>query len=535
MVARTIAEILDDHVTLEVEAMDRIYLNAYQPQLQTGGGVVAFFKGHRGATVASTTLMAPMSRAFVRQIEQFAREQDLDLIRFAKGERKDDITHQYLRRFDKTEGVLYIGKAQEKFSTFRVHKRFSAQTHQAFPWLIRSTVMCNQYYFYLVDEDFGPLFIKFSGYFPYTARVCLNGHEYAKKQLEKEGIAYEALDNGLLSCDNPQRLQHILAGLDAAKIETLVRKWFSRLPHPFTAQDRLAGFRYELSLLQVEFALTQVLDRPLCGRYLFEELIRENLDLGRPDQVSLIFDRRVTKTTPGRFRTRIITQGVIPSLHISYKYSKIKQYYKEGRALRTETTINNTRDFGIGRRLKNLPAVREIGFKANRRLLQVQTISQDCRIAEQTFERVTRPRIVNGQRAGALKFADQRVMALLQALALFCLVPGGFRNASLRELVAQLLGITRDQYTPGSMTYDLRRLRLHGLIEKIPHTQRYQVTDEGMKISLFFTKVHARVIRGGLAQINDGFPSAPNRQLACAMNRLNKAIDEHIQAAKLAA
>ncbi len=85
------------------------------------------------------------------------------------------------------------------------------------------------------------------------------------------------------------------------------------------------------------------------------------------------------------------------------------------------------------------------------------------------------------------------------------------------------------------MTYDLRRLRLHGLIEKIPYTHRYQVTDEGMKISMFFTKVHARVIRGGLAQINDGFPSAPNRQLACAMNRLNKAIDEHIQAAKLAA
>jgi hypothetical protein len=93
----------------------------------------------------------------------------------------------------------------------------------------------------------------------------------------------------------------------------------------------------------------------------FEEVIRENLDIGRPSQVQLIFDRRVNKNTPGHFRTRIITDGVIPSLHVAYKNIRIKQYHKEGRALRTETTINNTRDFGIGKRLKNLPALLQIG------------------------------------------------------------------------------------------------------------------------------------------------------------------------------
>jgi hypothetical protein len=225
--------------------------------------------------------------------------------------------------------------------------------------------MCNQYYFYLLDRDFGPLFIKFSSYFPYTARICLNGHEYVKRQLDKRRIDYEALDNGLLSCEAPQQAQRLLDQLEAKKIEALVRKWFARLPHPFSAQDRRAGYRYELSILQAEFARTQVFDRPLMGRYFFEEVIRENLDLGRPSQVSLIFQRRVTQQTPGQFRTRIITEGVMPSLHVSYKHSKIKQYFKEDRALRTETTINNTRDFTIGRKLKNLPALREIGFNAN--------------------------------------------------------------------------------------------------------------------------------------------------------------------------
>src|SRR5882724_5635938 len=138
----------------------------------------------------------------------------------------------------------------------------------------------------------------------------------------------------------------------------------------------------------------------VCGCYLdphgrqeFEPPTYAEADVpdGRPDQVQLIFERRVTRRTPGRFRTRVVTEGVTPSLHIDYKHTRIKQYHKEGRALRTETTINNTRDFAIGKRLHNLPALRAIGFQANRRLLHVQTISHDCAIGEDAFQRVNGP------------------------------------------------------------------------------------------------------------------------------------------------
>jgi hypothetical protein len=97
--------------------------------------------------------------------------------------------------------------------------------------------------------------------------------------------------------------------------------------------------------------LTQVLDRPVHGRLFFEQVIRENLDLGRPDDVRLIFNRKITRRTPGSFRTRIVTHDVTPSLNVYYKNTRIKQYHKENRALRTETTINNTYDFGTGKRL----------------------------------------------------------------------------------------------------------------------------------------------------------------------------------------
>ena len=105
----------------------------------------------------------------------------------------------------------------------------------------------------------------------------------------------------------------------AEKIDGLLRKWSRKRPHPFTAKDRQAGYRYQISILQAEFSLTQVLDRPVTGRVFFEEAIRENLDIGRPSQVQLIFDRRVTRRTPGKFRTRVITDGVVPSLHVDYQ------------------------------------------------------------------------------------------------------------------------------------------------------------------------------------------------------------------------
>jgi hypothetical protein len=253
-------------------------------------------------------------------------------------------------------------------------------------------------------------------------------------------------------------------------------------------------------------------------------MIRENLDIGRPSQVQLIFDRRVSRRTPGKFRTRVITDGVVPTLHVDYKSTRIKQYHKQGRALRTETTINNTRDFGIGKLLKNLPALRQVGFQANRRLLDVQKISHDCSIGEDAFDRVVGPITVEGQTASALRFGDKRVQALFAVLVVFSLQLRGFNNQEMRALLAQLLGLNPANYPIGRMTYDLRRLRLHGIIERIPHSHRYQLTPDGLRIALFFSRTYARLLRPKLAEI---MPKAPPIQsaLRTAFDRLNSEID----------
>jgi hypothetical protein len=533
-VPRTVAEVLREHVTLEVQGIDRMYLNVYVPDLQREQGVVWFLRHHRGHPFASSALMDPISKAFVAGITAFVAENDIPLLPFVKGQRKDDVAAQYRAAFKEKEGVLFVGRAQEKTPVFRTEKRTNPSTGRKYPWIVRSTAMVNHYYFYCIDEDFGPFFLKFCSYFPYNAKLCVNGHEYVKRQLAKEGIAYEALDNGIRSCADPKRLQQICDDLSAAKIDGLLRKWLARLPHPFTPEDRAAGYRYDISILQAEFSLTQVLDRPATGRVFFEEIIRENLDIGRPDFVQLIFKRPITKRTPGLFRTRVVTKGVTPSLYINYKGCHIKQYHKEGRALRTETTIHNARDFGtrVGKRLHNLPVLRQIGFQANRRLLDVQRVSQDCALGEEEFRRVTQPLHVQGQRSSALRYADPRVLALLSALLVFRLLPRGFANYELREHLAPLLGKDPSEMTQGCMTYQLRRLRLHGLIVRQPRSHRYEVTQRGFRIALFFTRSYARLLRPGLAELLD--PTArQDSRLRRAADQLEAAMGEYVARAKL--
>ena len=535
-VPRSAADVIKNHVVFDLECIDRLYLNLCVPRLQREQQVAAFFRFHRGHRFVSSALMEPMSKDFVRRMERYAQEHQIPVVLFDRQPRhlkKDDIAQDYIARQQGREGVMFLGKGQEKTAVCRTERRRSPDGQSTYPWIVHRTSMVNHYYWYLFDADFGPFFLKFCTYFPYNAKVCLNGHEWLKRQLAKEGIAYEALDNGLLRCADPQRAQQLANSLSAAKIAALIRKWLARLPHPFTEADRRAGYRYEAFTWQAEFSLTQVLDRPLSGRVFFEEVIRENLDLGRPDQVALIFARRITRRAPGWFRTRVITHGVTPSLHLDYLRNRIKQYFKEGRGLRTETTINNPANFEVPKRLQSLPQLRQIGLQANRRLLDVQRISQDCALGEAAFVAVNQPIQVEDQRAAGLRYGDGRVQALLTALLLFVFVARGFAAKDLRPKLAELLGLAPAKLSAGRMTYDLRRLRLHGLIERLPRTHRYRPTQRGIQIAAFWTRTYNRLLRPGLGQLAD--PQAQDAPLRRKLADLYQAIDQALAQVKMAA
>lgn len=471
-----------------------------------------------------------MTNGFRQSVESFAEAKGIPIVRFERGVRKDSVAAKHRAQFGDREGVVFIGVAQERAQAFRAVKK-PKSGFVSFEYS-RQTVCVNHYYFYLQDADFGPAFIKIGTYAPFPIKVCINGHEWAKRQLQQRGIAFESLDNGFLSCEDPAALQAVCDELGAQQIEAFFRKWIERLPFPLTSEDRAAGYRHDLSIWQVETSLTHVFIRPIKGRELFEEVIRENVDLGRPDRMQLVFDRRLTKRTPGRFRTRVIQRGVQPSLHVEYKRSHIKQYFKQDRALRTETTINNPNDFGVRKSLRHLSHLQTISRNINRRLLEVQRVSQNCTLSQEGFERVMRPTVTDdGQRASGLPFGDRRVMGLLAALLLFAHVPEGFRNRDLRDNVTQLVGSVIGPYTSAKMTYDLRRLRLKGLIVRTEGTHRYFLTTHGARVALLFTRINARVLRPAWAALTHHDPIP--RPLQDAFDAVNQQIDLILDHAKL--
>jgi hypothetical protein len=219
---------------------------------------------------------------------------------------------------------------------------------------------------------------------------------------------------------------------------------------------------------------------------------------------------------------------VHPSLHIQYKNFDLKQYFKEGRGCRTEGTFGNPNDFGVNKGLSNLPYLQKLGRQINRRLLEVERVSHNSGLSGDSIQRVMQPTVTeDGEKAPALKFGQPRVMALFLALTLFQHLINGFHNGDLRQLVADLLGVTADEYTAGQMTYDLRRLRLKGLIFRPPRTNRYFVTPYGWKVARLFSRLEARVFRPAIAMFTSNHAVLPF-PLRASLDRVDNQLDQLI-------
>lgn len=534
------ASLLGKHVTLKCRSLDRMFLQAYVPKLQSVGQVCIFLRWQRKFKIPSSAAFGKIGEGYVKAIHDFAEENGIPIVRFEKGENKEEKARRYIEAAAKEgkDRVVLIGIAQEKASAWRSWKAKGQEKakHPHMEWG-RQMVYVNHYYFYIWDSDFGGTFWKTNGYAPYPIWLYLNGHEWAKRQMEKRGIGYEALDNGFRSCEKPEELQKVCDRLGPGAVKSFFWKWLWRLPSPFTEKDFKVGYVYELAFRQFEVSDTVVFDRPQAGRMWFENVIRDHLDVGRPQQVALIFDRRVSRRTPGTFRTRVLQKGVDPILTSYYRSSRIKQYFKEGRALRTETVICDTKDFGIGRRVcaKNWYALRAVGESANRRLCDAE--SSDAKPAPDvvTFQKVTRPSTTDdGQYAPGLRFGDPRVMAVLASLVGFCHIVAGFTNRQLVALVSTLLDTA---YTTRQATYDLRRLRRKGLIARLPHSRRYQLTDLGRRVAVLFTKAHGRVLAPGLVELDLKLPDevAQRCPLATAWRRFDDALNDFFDKQLIAA
>ena len=531
----TAAEMVAGHVRLDISCLDRVYLNGYVAKLQTAGGVIYFFHDHRGKPIVSPALFEPIGEKFRRDIKDWAQANGVPVIRFAAGERKADVMAPYL---DAAAGssrsqVAAIGCAQEFQLVWTARKRHTDPGMCPQFSFTREQRRVSVFYVYIWDTTMGSGFIKICSYFPYPVKAWINGHEWAKRQALAAGIGFTALSNGFASCAEPAALQAICDRFGPGTVQVWFERWMARLPLPLTGADRDAGYWWELSMRQVETSRTLVFDEDCHARAFFEALLCENMDLGRPENVELLFRRgqrlggHSSPPPGGGFKTKIDRYCDLVTLNVFYKSSRLKQYLKDGVALRIETVINSPKDLRCNRQLQNLPELQDKARAINARLLHTETVGQGTALVSPVIERITRPTLTGeGRKAPALRFGDLRVQALAGAIAAMLFTVTGITNKTLRGLMT---GLLHRPYSMNQASYDLARLARNGLITRVPGRNRYTLTRDGLLFAHIYTKVYDHVLRPLMA------PDRPNAppELAAALDTLDRLAAGHIAQARV--
>jgi hypothetical protein len=531
----TAAEMVAGHVRLDISCVDRLYLNGYVAKLQTPGGVVYFFHDHRGKPIVSPALFEPIGEKFRRDIKGWAQANGIPLVPFKAGERKAEVMAPYLDAAAASgrSQVAAIGCAQEFQLVWTARRR--ATDPGACPQFsfTKEQRRVSVFYVYIWDGKMGSGFIKICTYFPYPVKAWVNGHEWAKRQAIRAGLSFTALSNGFASCEDPAALQDICDRFGPGTVQVWFERWMARIPLPLDDADRDAGYWWELSMRQVETSRTLVFDGDVHARAFFEALLCENMDLGRPENVELLFRRgqrlgRPTIPPPGGgFKTKIDRYCDLVTLNVFYKNSRLKQYLKDGMALRIETVVNSPKDLLCNRMLANLPELQDKARAINARLMETETVGQGTALVSPVIERITRPTVTgDGRKAPALRFGDLRVQALAGAIAAMLFTVTGITNRSLRALMT---GLLHRPYSMNQASYDLSRLARNGLIYRVPGRNRYTLTRDGLLFAHFYTKVYDHVLCPLLAP---GRPNAPP-ELAAALDTLDRLAADHITRARV--
>jgi hypothetical protein len=531
----TAADMVAGHVRLDISCLDRVYLNGYVAKLQTAGGVVYFFHGHRGKPIVSPALFEPIGAKFRKDIKDWAQANGIPLISFKAGERKAEVMAPYLDAAASSgrSQVAAIGCAQEFQLVWTARKRDTDPGGCPQFSFTKEQRRVSVFYVYIWDTAMGGGFIKICSYFPYPVKAWVNGHEWAKRQAAAAGIGFTALSNGFASCQDPAGLQDICDRFGPGTVQVWFERWMARIPLPLTGADRDAGYWWELSMRQVETSRTLVFDDDVHARAFFEALLCENMDLGRPENVELLFRRgqrlggHSHPPPRGGFKTKIDQYCDLVTLNVFYKNSRLKQYLKDGIALRIETVINSPKDLLCNRMLANLPELQAKARAINDRLLHTETAGQGTALVSPVIERITRPTLTGeGRKAPALRFGDLRVQALAGATAAMLFTVTGITNKTLRGLMT---GLLHRPYSMNQASYDLSRLARNGLITRVPGRNRYTLTRDGLLFAHLYVKVYDHVLRPLMA------PDRPNAppELTAALDTLDQLVAGHIARARV--
>lgn len=516
-----------ESIQLQYSCFDRILLNAIIQPLQCPPIIVGFLDRYRHVPSITRAYFRQVSEDYHRWVQDLAATQSIQIVEPPKGVRREQWVEPFYQTLGPRFGIAVILKSRENA---RVAVSYATPTggnrievYPRFVW---------QYYFYLRDRDFGRMFVRLCPYFPFNARIYLNGHEWLARQMEREGIVFDQAANAFLACSKPERLQQLADQFAPDHITTCADHWLGRLVPFFSADERrYRGCRHRLFVSQVEYCTNLVFAERAALDRLAERMLDLNRTIGRPDKLSVIFGRRITKSYAGGLKTQIADYHLgNPVIRSEYKQASIKQYVRDNRLLRTEATSYHTPDLGVGKSIEHLPRLRQVMAAINERYLTTQQDVLETYIDRGQLARLREATVSpSGRRTPGLKLDDPRLLAVMQALTRFVHLAraGSFRTRDLHGSVAEALGRTTETYRLGQLRYDLAKLRAKGLVVKVVGTQMYRLTEAGFRICVLFLKLFHRLYAPLTAAALDPVPldcrlPEPHRS---TLDRLYTAVD----------
>jgi hypothetical protein len=479
-----------DSIRFGYRCFDRILLNGLIQPFQQPERVVGFFNTYRELYPVSRAVLHDVAAQYERWVHARAATWRAPILDAPDG-RRDAFVEPYFRRAQADQIVVIIKAREPARILVAIGKDDRWHLEYKRRWVI-------QYNFYLLDRDWGRMFVRVCPYLPFSARVCLNQHHWLARQLHAEAITFRQCGNAFLTCGDPARLQALADGLTSHDLERAGQKWLRTFTPFFTPTERRqAACAHRLFFAQVEYCDNLIFQRRAALDALSERLLDANRTIGQPTKLAMIYGRKVTKRHGGKLETVIEDLDLPnPVIRSYYRDGSIKQYVRDHLALRTEATSNNVRDFGVPKAIDQLPRLRVAMAAVTDRYLTVQQDILETFVDRGQLRQLAEPtQCANGKRVPGLTLDHPRLLAVMHALVRFAHIAGGdtFTTRDLHPIAAAALDATPDQYRLGSLRYDLSKLRAKGLVEKVEHSRRYRLVPRGYTICVVFLKLFERI------------------------------------------
>lgn len=480
-----------DNIKFRYGCFDRILLNACIQSFLDGARAQGYFWVYRKIYPVSRKVLRDVANDYHNWVAGSAQKWGVEIVDPPDG-RRDDFVEPYFQRA-KPDQVVVIIKAREPAGIMTA-------TGAGQKWHLEIKYRwVNQYNFYLRDAAWGPMFVRVCPYFPFSTRICLNQHHWLAHQMKQAGIRFQQSGNAFRRCSDPEALQKIADSLTSDDLIRCGHKWLKRLIPFFPAKERReAGCWHQLFVSQVEYCDNLIFWQRAALDEMGERLLDANRNIGRPDKLTVIFGRRITKQYPDKLQTEIEDLHLgNPVMRSYYKNGFAKHYVRDHDVLRFEAATNNVaEDYNIPKAVANLDALRNKMQDITNRYQEVQQDILETFLDRGELRKLAEPTVLaSGKRIPGLKLDHPRQLALMSSLVRFSHVAAGgtFTTAEIRTGVAEALGIAEDACALGSLRYELWKLRAKDLIEKLPRSRRYRFLPNGYRICLVFLKLFDKV------------------------------------------